>query len=644
MSIFSMLLLLALPFDLPVTPASGLQPPPCLPPCSTPLPPGFARAAAMRHALSSARSSLSLPPAFDDSDIVVGYPDSNETRVISGSYAHAGDIVVVNHGTLVLDHADFALRGNIHVYNSGTLQVRGGRLVIGQQFAYEFGSEVTDSGRIELDSASADFNGASSSIYVGGDAELLVTSSTLRNGFATIVPVARSQVTCQRSDFSSEFVIFDSCRINLANCDTMLLWLHFPQSSIADLALPAPDTTILHWELNDSTPGTSGIGYSLTLDTIASVLWGCFPMPGSDVTFRDSRLRTTGLIIPGGDSITFSGLLNNQHHDDYTLPLADRTYRLVNTDLATWNLYPSDSVHLALNSCVFGELLTAGRARADIQSSICDGSGGYLGSEGTSTLFFLSSLVTTQVVSRDRSIMFGGLSTVLYGPVTSTEASTMLLLFCATDQEPRARDTSLLYLCDYSIPSGAAVDETLAIFGTVDIRPGPLNPVGFGSYRFSWASADSQTAWHPIGTTHTEPVANDTLEVWNTHGLASGTYILKLTLYNSNGDSLEPLRAVYLGLAGVEDRRTPDPSCIKLEAAPNPSRGSVTLRVSARPSSLSHASSAFSLCLYDAAGRQLRSFAIRHSPFVISDVPPGIYFVEFATPTGSTRTRLTIIR
>ena len=641
MNILSILLLCALPFDLPVMPSSEFQPSSVsLQPCSAPLPPGFARAAAMRHALSSARSSLSLPPAFDDSDIVVGYPDSNETRIISGPYTHAGDIIVLNHGTLVLDHAEFTLRGNIHVYNAGALRVSGGRLLIAQQFAYEYGSEVTDSGRIELDSASADFNGASSSIYVGGSAQLLVTNSTLRNGFATVVPVVRAQVTYSRSDFSSEFVNFDSCRVALANCDTTLLWLHFPQSSTADLALPAPDTTILHWELNDSTPGTSGIGYSLTLDTIASVLWGCFPMPGSDVTFRDSRLRTTGLIIPGGDSITFSGLLNNQHHADYTLPLADRTYRLINTDLATWNLYPSDSVRLVLNSCVFGELLTAGRARADMQSSICDGSGGYIGSEGTSTLFFLSSLVTTQVVSRDRSLMFGGLSTVLYGAVTSTEASTMLLLFCATDQEPRARDTSLLYVCDYRIPSGAAADETLAIFGTVDIRPGPHNPVDFASYRFSWASVDSQTTWHPIGTTHTESVVNDTLELWNTHDLAAGTYILKITLCNSNGDSLEPLRAVYLGLAGIADRTIPEAS--RITPLATIVRGVLILGTGHDPIPFSEFGSCPTTRLLDISGRKVAD--LRPGPNDISRLAPGVYFAEFSTGKLSVRRKVTLVR
>jgi hypothetical protein len=554
-------------------------------------------------------------PALTDSDLVVGFTDTLETRVISGSYTHSGNIIVLNHGTLILDHADFRLRGNVYVYNSGALRIQGGTFTVLQQFAYEFTSGVLSAGKVELDSALADFNGWSWSMLVADSARLRVTNTNLRHGFATIVPMGRGDVEYRDADFSSEFVIFDSCRVALSNCDSVLPWLHFPAGSTADLVLAEPDTTILHWQLDSLTPGVSGIRYSLTLDTISHVLWGCFPLPGSDVTFRDSKLRTTGLIIAGTDSVTINSLTNNQHYVDYTLPLEDRTYRLQNTDLTTWNLYPGDSLTLVLNSCVFGELLAQGNSRATIQSSICDGSGGYIGSESQATLLFLGSLINTQVVSRDRSLMLGGLSSVFYGPVTSTDASVMLLLFCTTEREPLARDTSLLYVCDYSIPEGATVESDLAITGTADIRPGPYNPVEFGSYRFSYASADSQTVWHPIGTTHYAPVIDDTLEMWDTHGLAPGVYVLKLTLKNSYGDSLEPTKGVNLGYAGVADgMRQP---AYGPRSLPTVVRSVLFLS----PSQFTLHSSLFSL-----SGREV--IDLKPGPNDVSHLAPGVYFVR----------------
>jgi hypothetical protein len=623
-ALLGLLLLAAAPVTLP----PGLaRPAITVPPlaATSPLPPGFARA-------GFARGHQAPPVAFTDSDLVVGYPDTAEVRVITGRFEHSGNIVVLNHGTLLLDHADVLLRGDIYVYNSGTFRAAGGHLTVDQQFAYQHVAAVTGAGRFEFDSASVDFNGWSWSLLVADSAAFSVRASALRNGFATIAPVHHSSVEYSHSDFSSEFVIFDSCRIAVSNCDTTLVWLHFPDGSTADLTLAEPDTTILHWELNGSTPGVTGIRYSVTLDTVRSVLWGCFPLAGSQVTFRDSRLRTTGLIIPDGDSLAISGLLNNQHHDDYRLPLADRDYRLVNTDLSTWNLYPGGALNLTVTSSVFGELLAADSCRVTIQSSICDGSGGYLGAEKQSTLLFLGCLVTSQVVSRDRALAVGGLSTVLYGPVTATDASTMLLLYCVTERTPVARDTSLLYLCDYAVPDGASVDDSILIAGTADIRPGPQNPVRFASYRLSFASVDSPGVWRPVGAVHPAPVVGDTLDVWDTRGLVPGTYFLRLTLTNSVGDSIEPVKGVFLGVAGIAEdgpARLPAPG---LCVAPNPARGPVTVRLNA-PTRIG---------VFDPLGRLVRAIPARPSPFAL-DLPPGLYFLHPDAP-GAAAARVVVVR
>lgn len=588
-----------------------------------PLPPGFARARFARE------HGAPVPAALTDSDLIVGYPDTAEVRIITGRFEHSGNIIVLNRGTLLFDRADAVLRGDIHVYNSGTFRAAGGRLTVVQQFAYQYVAAVTGAGSFELDSAAVDCNGWSWSLLVADSAALSVRASTLRNGFATIAPLHRSTVDYAHSDFSSEFVIFDSCRVTIANCDTTLIWLNFPDSSTADLALPDPDTTILHWRLDGSTPGVSGIGYSVTLDTVESVLWGCFPLPGSSVTFRDSRLRATGLIIPGRDSVALTGLLNNQHHADYRLPLDDRDYRLVNTDLATWNLYPAGAVDFTLTSSVFGELLAMDSSRATIQNSICDGSGGYIGAEAGSTLLFLGCLITTQVVSRDRSLLLGGLSTLLFGPITSTDASTMLLLFCATEREPAARDTSLLYLCDWGLPDGAAVDDSVLITGTADIRPGPHNPVRFGSRRLDWARAESAGAWHPVGPVSTEPVNGDTLGIWDTRGLTPGQYALRLTLANSLGDSIVPERPVFLGVAGIAAQTPPRHATPRLTVAPNPTRGPVTI----------HTDGCTDVSVFDPLGRLIRVTRATGGSTALN-LPPGVYFVRGA---GAEPARLTIL-
>jgi hypothetical protein len=207
----------------------------------------------------------------------------------------------------------------------------------------------------------------------------------------------------------------------------------------------------------------------------------------------------------------------------------------------------------------------------------------------------------------------------------------MLLMFCDCEYDPQPLDTSVVYLCDYSIPSWASVDTVFPINGTADIQPGPQNPLRFGSYRFSYASVDSQTTWHPIGVAHTKPVHNDSLEAWDTHALAPGPYILKMTLTNSYGDSIEPTKGVNLGYVGVAEsrQRTANSS----QPLPTVVRGILFLP----PSPL-----AIHYSLFDRSGRMVLS--LRPGANDVSHLAPGIYFVRLAVPGAQVTRKLVLTR
>ena len=577
------------------------------------LSPGWLRARALTR-------DFRLDPtvALTDSDLIVGWPDTTEVRRISGRYEHSGRVIVVNRGTLILDSADFTLRGDIYVMNNGRLVVRKGQLLILQGFAYQYGGQVSGAGRIEFDSARVSYGGQSWGPALLDSALLAVCGCTLRLGFTTVAMLGQSRADYSGSDFSSEFVVFDSSRLSINRSDTALIWLGFPRGSVVDTRLPGADTVIRHWEFRSGLPGVRGVGYSVTLDTVTGVMWGSFPMKGCSATIRDSRMRSTGVMIPGPDSTYLSGLVNNQQHADYTLPIADRLYRLVNTYLQTWNLYPSDSARFVLESSVFGEMLAMNARTATISNSICDGSGGYIGSEGTAQLIFLLSMIETQVISRDRSVMVGAASTIRFGSVNATDASVMLLMFCQSEFTPRALDTGVVYLSDYTIPVGASVESEFPITGTADLRPGPESPLRFGRYRMSFAAADSPAVFHPIGTTHTAPVFDDTLETWSTHGLEPGVYILKMTLSNSAGDSIEPTKGVYLGYAGLlghtAESKVPD-----FELFPNPAQaGAVRLQTN-HPGRV---------CVLDMSGRILKSAICSLKSEMVLSLPSGVYVVR----------------
>lgn len=575
------------------------------------LPPGRGRTAAWRRAAAAPSGT-----ALADSDLVVGYPDPNQILTITGPYQHQGRIIVVNNGTLMLDSADFLLRGDIIIAHRGSMKVRHGSFTLVQDYAYQYGATLLDGGSLEFDSALAGYGGQSWGVSLYDSSRMAVSGSGLRQGFTTVSLIGASQAEYRDADFSSEFLAFDSCRLSLARCDTAMIWLTFPQSSTASLVLPGTDTAISHWHLGPSTPGVSGLRYQVELDTVSSVLWGTFPLPGSQVVLTDSRVRATGLIIAGSDSVHLAGLVDGQHHQDYLLPLSDRQYRLVNTFNQTWNLYPAGSIRLVLESSIFGEILAMDSSTVDVLTSICDGGGGYVGAESRSRLNLLQTTAYTQLVSRDRSLVFAGYSNFQYQPVNATGASVVILVFCNTDYGPSARDTSILFISDFNVPQDAPAGSLVPITGTAQVLCGPHNPTGFGSYRMSFAPADSPQVHHPIGTEHTAPVVWGLLEAWDTGGLSSGPYLLVMTLMDGAGDSLAPAKVVYLDPAGVAGEPGPTPS-----ASPHPWR--------ARPNPFRRAASVAGMegeafTAYDVCGRVVGRY---HGASIGADLPAGVYLI-----------------
>ncbi|MER2599313.1 MAG: transglycosylase domain-containing protein [Caldilineales bacterium] len=86
------------------------------------------------------------------------------------------------------------------------------------------------------------------------------------------------------------------------------------------------------------------------------------------------------------------------------------------------------------------------------------------------------------------------------------------------------------------------VDGEAAIFsptpysyvnGTVQIR-GNAQLEGFAGYRVEYGAGIYPGGWTQIGPTHTEPVAGDTLETWNTYGLG-GLYTLRVVVTRADG-------------------------------------------------------------------------------------------------------------
>jgi hypothetical protein len=262
-----------------------------------------------------------------------------------------------------------------------------------------------------------------------------------------------------------------------------------------------------------------------------------------------------------------------------------------------------------------------------VSNSICDGTGGYIGADGNSQFFIISSTVNTQFISRGRAVLFAGLANLNLWPPEATGASVMILVFSDPVYEPQSRDTAVIFVSDFRLPAEAQVGTDVAVLGTADIRNGPFSPMAFGSYQMFYASADSPDVWQPIGPVHEQPVNRDTLDVWNTRDLTPGAYILKMRLKDTLGDSLEPTRGVYLNPTAIAEARIPAPKS-RIVAAPNP-----FIAFSVIPG---YEDQEFEL--YDAAGHLV---AIERGAAVGRHAPAGVYWLR---PRGKSAPAIRIVK
>lgn len=476
-------------------------------------------------------------------DLIIGWEDPYEEVTITGEYFLDGKIIILNQGRLNLLDADFKLKGDIVVADSGRFNIQGGTFTVLAEYLYQYSITSVGNSVVSFDSTEISINGQSWNVAFMENSRFTVHDTHFKDGI-TAGLLGNAEVDILRSN-PFEWVIFDNATVNVSQGGPHIFWFAFPDSSKASLSFP-DGGFVTHFSISEN-DSISGIGYSFDMDSTVDVWWGLILQEGSDVTVRDSFLRTTGIMAEEGDSLEITGLVNDQYYEDFTAPISDRSFNLINTTLETWNVYPWGIQKLSLNNSIIGELGTAESTETTVEYSMVDGSGGYVFTGGSSfTRFFISS-VSSHIISRGRSVQLHYFSSMLMGDIIATDASMMVFIHSLSEQIPEARDTSLIVEMAVMSPEDAFVGRSVPIVGTAVVSGGPVFPIDLHSYRLDYGIGNDPEEWIQIGSVHTEEVRNDVLEIWNTHGLEPGEYVLRMNVFLSEKDSLEAYRWVSLG-------------------------------------------------------------------------------------------------
>ncbi len=326
-----------------------------------------------------------------------------------------GDVVVAGEGVLtVVDVGEPGVR-----FSGNVVAVDGGRVVF-ERSAIRFmsvyhgqyalvawrGGEVTVRG--------CDYrvpSGVQHGIFAGEDGRVTLEDDDF--GFVQLVPTGDSVMEARRLDGLFEVIVQDRATLVLGDIPRsggggeLWVWPEFPEGSVARYTPPMPGF-VDHWRFPPE--GSSGIAQSITLDRCRVKLWPMLVRAGCELTLAD--IPTDNWVVVGfhmPESLTVTGLHNQGPETTGLLPLADRTVRLENASIDTWNLYPEGDARIELEGSVVGEILAFGRSRVRVLESTIDGTGGFLGASERSTMRVEGSTVTCDLqATGDASVTLTG--------------------------------------------------------------------------------------------------------------------------------------------------------------------------------------------------------------------------------------------
>jgi len=347
-----------------------------------------------------------------------------------------------------------------------------------EEWRLQFRCLVMDSARFEIDDSEVFFNGQNWSLTCAGKATARVSRCTFPSGIITGLFLEGSSMEVSNCTRPGEFIPMDSSSIAISDCDSVIAWIDFPESSGGTFEAPSGDTLIAHWEFPSQS--VTAIDYSVDIDSTSNVLTGLLCSEETALTVENSDIVASGIIFwrGGTDTIRVEGLIGDTYYADYTLDLPDHELRLVNTHVGAWNYYPFDATLLRLDNDIFGEIMTSDSSRTDIYNSICDGTGGHVMTEIKSELVAAFTSIPTQVIARNRPLMLFLGTSFPSSSVTADGSAVIMFLNSVPVMRPTVRDTALTIELFIGLPSAPTVDSEVPVTGTALMAnaPDPFNP------------------------------------------------------------------------------------------------------------------------------------------------------------------------
>lgn len=397
------------------------------------------------------------------------------SRVVVTGPMDVGDVIVADGGELIVQDVPepgLSITGNLWVVQSGRAELRNSTIRFLSIYNGQYALGATDDATVVIEGCNYLVpNHVNHGLMVLGNATLTLRDTDF--DAVQLVALQHGRLLAQRLNGHFEVILQDAAGITLEDIPrdpgdgNLWVWPTLSEGSTAVYSPPLPGF-IETWDFPPA--GATGIAQACHVERCQVRLWPLLVRPGSDLTLRDigeDNWVVVGLHLPNSTSI--NGLVNGGPPLTRTLELDDRTLRLENAAIDTWNLYPEDHAEVTVEDSTIGEALAFQDASLRLDRSTVDGSGGYFGASDTAYVVVTGSTFTCDLEATGNATIELHESVVLPYPSDPTGALTR---FGAYDRGRLLADTT-------SVESTPAVGGSGLIAVTWIIDP-PARPPAWG--------------------------------------------------------------------------------------------------------------------------------------------------------------------
>lgn len=544
----------------------------------------------------------------------------NDTIIITGNYTHNGPIWVVNNGVLIFQNANFTnIGGDLVVFGDGQVWADNSTLTFPQNYFYERSIILVQNAFCSINNCTLNYGGYQHNLVVNNNANLYMHNVT-QPDWTTAGLWGNANIVLNGTNQAGEFILMDSASFDVKNSSSVLIWHHFPKLSNINWSFGTSDTAY-GYLFNNTQSGVSGVAYEVKADSCYNMMWAMMPASQSDVTISNSKIRAIGLWFDNpNDSTQVSGLINNTTYTNFSAPLNDRNLQLNNSYNMTWSLYVFRNDIINVSSSIVGEIGTFNSSKMYGSSYVVDGTGGYHFSSDSSTCI-VSNLTDYSSLRSEKNSFFIVVNSTVNGTVMAIGNSILVAVQTGMPNPPVAVENAVAWYNYINQPPVAYADSFVNINGWAFIdKTASGFWMDFSHSQLFYQTAGN-TTWTQINAMNVNEVRNNLLGTWDTHGLPSGVYILKQTLTDTWGNTVDAFIQVNL-LPGILGKQVVENSAT-ISVYPVPATEQVYLSENCK-----------SIQLLDDNGKLIKTVKNANS-LNICDLVSGEYLLIIETKKGS---------